>query len=246
MTQVPGGPPPAGWYPDPTPPQSGGPPLLRWWDGTRWTAHVETVPGAVPAWAGPAPARPQGPTTPDGQPLAGWWQRVAASVLDSLILGLPANLLTLPWQLRMQLDLQDLVDEPLSADEFLDGLVGILQSNLPAFLVPSLLGLAYMGVLLRWKGATVGKMALGIAVRLREQPGQLPWSAIAIRLIVYPALTTVLMLIALFSGSLALGLTLLLVALLLSWADVLLPLVDPKRQAIHDKLAGTNVVRTRR
>lgn len=34
---------PAGWHPDPADPTGS----LRWWDGTRWTKHVE------PAASGP-------------------------------------------------------------------------------------------------------------------------------------------------------------------------------------------------
>jgi hypothetical protein len=38
-----------GWYPDP----SGPPGQKRWWDGTRWTEHLQPAPGAGP------PATPQ-------------------------------------------------------------------------------------------------------------------------------------------------------------------------------------------
>ena len=39
-----------GWYPDP----SGPPGQMRWWDGTRWTEHLQPAPGAAPPGA---PAR---------------------------------------------------------------------------------------------------------------------------------------------------------------------------------------------
>ncbi|MEZ5192590.1 MAG: DUF2510 domain-containing protein [Nocardioides sp.] len=44
MTQI-----PAGWYPDPTPGVD--PAQQRWWDGTAWTAHVQTPPPAAPETA---------------------------------------------------------------------------------------------------------------------------------------------------------------------------------------------------
>jgi hypothetical protein len=46
---------PPGWHPDPAAPQS----QLRWWDGARWTEHVQPVQEA-PAWQG-APAWQQTP-----------------------------------------------------------------------------------------------------------------------------------------------------------------------------------------
>ena len=47
--------------------------------------------------------------------------------------------------------------------------------------MPSLFTLAYFVGFLRWKGATPGKLICGLRVRLRERPGRLPWSTIAIR-----------------------------------------------------------------
>src|SRR4029079_4499949 len=101
MTQI-----PAGWYPDPAPSAPGSAPSQRYWDGTRWTEHVQPVEPQVttPApYAGqygrPAPSagqygtqtsygQPGGPapayarrgmaTTPDGERLAGWWHRLRA------------------------------------------------------------------------------------------------------------------------------------------------------------------------
>lgn len=38
-----------GWYPDPSGPAG----QQRWWDGTRWTEHLQLAPGAAPAGAPP-------------------------------------------------------------------------------------------------------------------------------------------------------------------------------------------------
>jgi uncharacterized RDD family membrane protein YckC len=82
--------PPAGWYPDP----AGDAHRERWWDGGSWTARERLA--AAPAFAPPvAPATP--PTRVDGGahagsaadalPKATWLARLAAIVLDNLIVA---------------------------------------------------------------------------------------------------------------------------------------------------------------
>ncbi len=48
-------------------------------------------------------------------------------------------------------------------------------------MAPFVFAVAYFVLFLRWKGATPGKLICGLRVRLRERPGRLPWSTIAIR-----------------------------------------------------------------
>ena len=91
MTQV-----PAGWYPDPSAPQTDGYGRVRYWDGIAWTDHVQMP---TPTYAGPPayqqpPAYPgyaayanPVPSTPDGVPLAGWWWRVLAQIIDGILLA---------------------------------------------------------------------------------------------------------------------------------------------------------------
>ena len=87
-------------------------------------------------------------------------------------------------------------------------------------------------------GATPGKFALGIEVRLRERPGVMPWGTVLSRWFtqniasVLQALPVVSLLAAV---PLVGGVYVLL--------DCLWPLWDPHRQALHDKVAQTNVVR---
>lgn len=66
------GPPPAGWYPDPTAPGQ-----QRWWDGQQWSDH--TAPGAsgTPVASHAVPR------------LASFGQRLGAAILDGLILSVP-------------------------------------------------------------------------------------------------------------------------------------------------------------
>lgn len=241
MTQT-----PAGWYPDPTPDPAASP-SLRYWDGTAWTAHVSPL-HAQPALSGP--------TTPDGEPLAGWWWRVLAQVIDGTILSVVANVIVLPVQIQMQRELMGTMDDlvreaeqnPGQTPDFnqmFDTYADVLQENAFWLTVPAIaFGLLYMAGFLRWKGGTPGKLMLGMRVRLRERPGTLPWSAIAARLALQLAVPSILVVAGITSGSLplvALGFAL---GQLIYLADVLWASWDDKRQALHDKLARTNVVRT--
>jgi uncharacterized RDD family membrane protein YckC len=229
---------PAGWYPDPSPPQPGQPPLLRYWDGWRWTEHVQPLPYPV----APPPYAAPGPTTPDGAPLSGWWRRVGAYLLDSVIVGVVSSVVTIPLQIRLWEDMNDLMlrfEEQTTSSatppdfgrffrEYLDMLLPLITwSAIAGFVVWAV----YSSLMLRFKGATLGKMAVGIAVRLRERPGQLPWSAILVRLLVQQGVMLTAVVPVLY--------------LALSWfpyLDGLWPLWDKKRQALHDKAARTNVV----
>ncbi|HEX2895008.1 MAG TPA: RDD family protein [Marmoricola sp.] len=255
MTQI-----PAGWYSDPAQTHPG---RLRYWDGSGWTEHVHDpqppVPPAVPSYPGPQPAAypssypygaaptayasaPEPPTTPDGQPLSGWWRRVAAQVLDGLILspvylGILVAFLASRWdEIRTWWD---------SYTQALDA--GTTPPSPPDLFQPwsaEMLGLvlAYTAVLAvytlafwRWKQATPGKLAVGIRIRRRETPGPMPWSTMLPRF--------------LFVQALALAAYLPWVGLLFAltgFVDYLWPLWDRRHQALHDKVARTNVVRAPR
>jgi len=91
-------------------------------------------------------------------------------------------------------------------------------------------GMLYHVGFLRWKSATPGKLICALRVvpvdRGRD-PGPLAWSSIFIRAAVWvmPSISSFLSLITL--------------------VDVLFPLWHPKRQALHDIAAKTQVVRLR-
>lgn len=247
MTQT-----PAGWYADPTP-ETPGSATLRYWDGNAWTAHV--APTSTPA-ALVAPAAPVGPTTPDGEPLAGWWWRVLAYVIDSVIVGFISGIAGFPAQIRIQQDLQPVVDrfsrqieqnpeEPPDFGFFIEEYLDVLQANALWLVLPSLvITLVYFAVFLRWKGGTPGKLVLGLRVRLRDQPGTLPWWSIAARTAVQFGVAWMMFTAALVMGSpvlLLLGIIFFVVWLV----DPLWATWDAKRQTIHDKAGRTNVVKIR-
>ena len=116
---------------------------------------------------------------------------------------------------------------------------GRLQRDLAAAarvrVVSIVLNFIYQVGFLRWRAATPGKLMLGLRVRLREQPGPLSWDTILRRWVSQfgPNLLSLIPVLGLVAG-------------LYPWVDGLWPLWDERRQALHDKFARTNVVRTRR
>jgi uncharacterized RDD family membrane protein YckC len=250
MTQI-----PAGWYPDPAQTHAS---RLRYWDGSAWTEHVhDPQPPAYPSYPQQSYPQPYGEphhlahgqapyalpvdrrrTTPDGQPLSGWWRRVLAQVLDGLILspvmfGLLAAFLATRWQ-----EISRWWDAYTAAVD-----AGTNPPSPPAVFEPwsaELLGLsaAYLVVLAvytlgfwRWKQATPGKLIVGIRIRRRETSGPMPWATMLSRFLFVEAL-------AFAAYAPWVGLLFALAGVL----DYLWPLWDGKNQALHDKVARTNVV----
>lgn len=256
---------PAGWYPDPTPATAAS--SLRYWDGQAWTAHVAPASVQEPHGAQQYAAQPYGahtygangypasshaqagPTTPDGVPLASYGQRVLAQLIDLVVIVVPSLLLSLPSQVDSQERIQELSDRYLTSSSpdfgaYWDGYVDVLRGDLLGDLWISLLGFAYIALMLRWKGATLGKLALGVQVRLRERPGRLPWTTIGLRVLVANGLAY-LATLTVVTGSLALVMAGFLFMMVFGLLDVLWPAWDSKRQALHDKAARTNVVKVR-
>jgi len=103
---------------------------------------------------------------------------------------------------------------------------------IPLLLVSCLVSFVYEYLFLTKKGATPGKMALGIAVRLRDVPGNPPGATVVKRYGVFLGLS-------LLSAVPLVGTLFSFLALI----NELWPLWDDKKQALHDKVAKTNVVR---
>jgi uncharacterized RDD family membrane protein YckC len=224
---------PAGWYDDPQDPMQ-----QRYWDGGFWTDYRRPREGPPPYQGQGFGYRPMVASTPDGVPLAGWWKRVGARILDGLIVaigGLPLTGYFLYQAIGAFVDYEREIFDRASAGQttgFNTALPWELYKWLiPATLISLVVSFGYEFFFLTRSGSTPGKKILGISVRLRDVAGPPPPLAVAKRygfvagLSLLGALPQVGSLIA-----------------LVSLLDDLFPLWDDKKQALHDKVAATNVV----
>lgn len=184
---------------------------------------------------------PAGPSTPDGVPLAQWWQRLLAAFIDNVILGVLTLAASFPllqdvftWyldQLRA-VGRGVVVDSTDLAEQMTDRLGPVI---VPATLIGITIAVIYTTVFLVRSGGTPGKIMVGIRVRALNEPGPPTLGAVLKRQAI-PFLVQLLSVVPLVS--LLTGVGGLLDNLWLTW--------DPRRQALHDKLAGTVVVQKQR
>ena len=201
----------------------------------RWQPGEGQPGGPMPTYGQPAGWHGNLPTTPDGVVLSGWWKRVAARIIDNIIV----SIIALPlWFVPMKTVIT-------SFQGYLDKVVAAVQagSTMPAqpndltspilqvSLTILVVSVIYEVAFLTTTGATLGKKALGISVRLRAVPGPPPVAAVLKRTAVKDAgeFAGLVPILGLFGS-------------LFTLFDSLWPLWDDKNQAIHDKAAGTNVV----
>ncbi len=181
--------------------------------------------------------RPQGPTTLDGAPLAQWWQRLLAAMIDGVVVGLAGALMAFPWWRDFLTWYVAFLQKSMSgaADPNLATVMTEISTEMARFIVPITLiqaGVAfvYHVAFLTRNGASLGKMALGIRVRRVGRPGPLSLLDAARR----QALQLVLTLLGVvpFIGS---------ITGLVSYLDEAWLLWDQRRQCLHDKIADTVV-----
>ena len=218
--QQPGYPPQQGYPPAGYPQQQGYPPVGQ---TQPWTGHP------------PGGGGRQAATTADGVPLSGWWWRVLAAVVDGIFVSILAGLASLPILLPLIQRISLYFAEVMEAAR-----AGQAQPPVtPTDLVPvgdsvllSVIAVAvsfvYQALFLRWRAATPGKLICGLRVVPVDEgrrAERLAWRAVLLRALVWaaPGLNSLLSLVRLL--------------------DVLFPLWQPKRQALHDLAARTQVVK---
>ena len=243
MSEIPIGSPPAppgrhaapsGWYPDPA---NGA--QERYWDGWQWSRNTRPRAHSAPPRISPYQSGPPqaGARTADGAPLAGWWWRALAIVIDNVILGAVGAIVLAPIYLRFLRAMSEAIagaaraaqagqpTPPLVPTDLLSASDQLIVTG-----VTVALALLYIVAFLRWKGATPGKLVCGLRVvpvdhGLSRAP--LPWQTVVIRAAIWvlPGLFSLLAVITVI--------------------DALFPLWNPKRQALHDLAARTQVVALR-
>jgi uncharacterized RDD family membrane protein YckC len=182
------------------------------------------------------PGAPQGnqwmyavKTTADGVPLATWGRRLAAWLIDGVILMIGSVILVRIFVPDYADTIQRFVDATTAQDQTaMENLLGQVTSQavrvgIVTWVFITLYCLAFWTTLAQ----TPGKMVLGISVRRTDRPGPLDIATAFKR-----RLISVIQIVPLVSG----------VYFIVFLLDYLWPLWDDKRQALHDKVAGTQVV----
>jgi uncharacterized RDD family membrane protein YckC len=183
-----------------------------------------------PQYAGYPPAPPRG-VLPDGALVAGWWWRVLARVIDGFVTGIPTLLFAVPIFTRFIDRFRDYIDEVDAANR---AGTPVPDFNMGSFtrdfvilaLILGLVTIVYEIVMLKLCSATVGKLACGLRVRAWDTRGPLSWNLIGKRVLMFQVLSAVPQVGGFYY-----------------LIDVLWPLWDGKKQALHDKVADSAVVK---
>jgi uncharacterized RDD family membrane protein YckC len=175
---------------------------------------------------------------PDGAVLAEWWRRLVGRILDLIVITVLTLVFALPWLGTAVSAMSDYMQAVQLAAEsggpqpdqtaFAEQ---VLSVSVPIALVSVLVSLVYQTIFLTTRGATPGKMVVGTFVRRVGHPGKLT-VVDALKRQAIDAVTTLLSLVPLLG----------LFAPVVRFLDPAWLLWDPKRQALHDKVADTVVV----
>ncbi|HVA59903.1 MAG TPA: RDD family protein [Mycobacteriales bacterium] len=164
--------------------------------------------------------------------LARWWQRALARVFDGVLIAAAGAAVAVPLLLpQIRLYSRELAALPSGATPPpLSSAFG--NRILVATVLFALGGYLYEWLFIAVRGATLGKMALGI--RVVQVDGSVPGWARSLRRMAVPLAGAVIQFTAIGAlGGLA-GLAVFVVYVSFLW--------DPRRQSYNDKLAGTFVV----
>ena len=190
-------------------------------------------PGAQPQPGYVAP--PVGPTTADGVPLAPWGWRFLAAIVDLIIVSLVAMVCSIPVLARIMPKMIQLAEEAMAAAEAgrmmpIDTTqILSLGDTIALNSISMAVAVLYFGLFWRFRSATPGQLLSSLRVVPVDQ-GQhtepLPWTSVVLRALVFA--------VPLMVGS---------VAILFAVLNCLFPLWNEKKQAIHDLVARTQIVK---
>ncbi|MCL4445404.1 MAG: RDD family protein [Actinobacteria bacterium] len=178
-----------------------------------------------------------GPTSLHGQPLAEWWQRFLAILIDYVILLVPEMIIEAA--IVGSAISSAFVAGNSSSNNFNFLSTGFDVTAIVAALVIAVIDIGYFALLNGGaKGQTVGQMALGISVRDQATGGPIGPQRAALRIVVLlpNIVLTAIPVIGPILGS---------IALLWVLIAALSPLWDSRREGFHDKVAKTDVIKVR-
>ena len=173
-----------------------------------------------PGAFGGSPAAPAPYASGGSYRLAGWWSRVAASLIDGLIVGVGGILLMVLLGATFSVGF-------FAGDEI--GVVSLMAGLFIGFLAFAIVALLYAPwMMARTDGRTLGRMAMNIRV-VRANGTPMTFGFAMLREVAVKWL-----LFGMVAGSLTFGLA--------YFVDVLWPLWDEENRALHDILVDTRVV----
>jgi uncharacterized RDD family membrane protein YckC len=183
----------------------------------------------------PGYAMPAVKSTPDGVPVANPWRRLGGWIIDGIIVSVVTAIVGYPL-LRDFFDavsrFADRVQAAANAGLAQPDANTLVSDVLPTIYKLSVLQLVVAAVYIipmtKLTGSTLGKMATGIRVRPMNTEGLPTWTQSVLRFVGFEV----------FAAVPSVGGFYFLI-------DVLWILWDPRRQALHDKIAGTAVVNRR-
>ena len=152
--------------------------------------------------------------------LAGWWSRVAATLLDGIVIGIGAVLVMLIFGSAFSVGFFD--GEGSGAGAIAVGLtIGIISTSIIALLYAPLM-------MTRTNGRTLGRMAVGNRV-VRAKGQEMTLGVAVVREVLVKTLLFG------FIGTITIGIA--------SLVDVLWPLWDDENRALHDFVVDTRTVK---
>ncbi len=159
-------------------------------------------------------ANPLDPAT--GRPLAEWWRRALALIIDGFVIAIPAVILEAIFIAAFS---------HTNNGQVTTRHTGFLANLLISFVITLVVGLYFAAMQGAARGQSLGMMALGISVRDANNGGPIGFARAYLRWIVYGILWNLFFIPGLI--------------------NVLSPLWDSRRQAWHDHAAGSVVVKVK-
>lgn len=173
--------------------------------------------------------------TPDGVPVANPWRRLGAWILDGIIIGVITSIVGYPLirdfvdAFRRYFDeVQAAVNAGLAQPDSNQFVTDVLPTIYKFTVLQLVVSAVYVIPMTKLLGSTLGKLATGIRVRPMTTEGLPSWGQSVLRFVGFQVFAAVPS-----------------VGPLYFIVDVLWCLWDPRRQCLHDKIAGTAVVNRR-